>query len=76
MRMRCPVVPPASSRSFLPFLFFARSRVASLVAVAVALFTTHRSGPLNRGLLEIPLRAAEKHGKSAKKPQKGHRLKS
>jgi len=39
MRMRCPVVPPASSRSFLPFLFFARSRVASLVAVAVALST-------------------------------------
>ncbi|MBN3766832.1 YbhB/YbcL family Raf kinase inhibitor-like protein [Burkholderia sp. Ac-20365] len=40
MRMRCPVVPPASSRTFLPFLFFARSRVASLVAVAVVLHTS------------------------------------
>lgn len=37
MRMRCPVIPPASSRSFLPSLFLACSRVASLIAVAIAL---------------------------------------
>ena len=36
MRLRCPVVPPASSRSFLPCLFFARSRAASLIAAALA----------------------------------------
>ncbi|WP_109480226.1 YbhB/YbcL family Raf kinase inhibitor-like protein [Paraburkholderia sp. C35] len=37
MRLRCPVVPPASSRSFLPFLRAARSHLASLAAVAFAL---------------------------------------
>ncbi|ALL63752.1 Phospholipid-binding protein [Paraburkholderia caribensis MBA4] len=40
MQLRCPVVPPPSSRSsrsFLPPLFFARSRVALLIVCSFAL---------------------------------------
>ncbi|SIT44471.1 Raf kinase inhibitor-like protein, YbhB/YbcL family [Paraburkholderia piptadeniae] len=36
MRLRCPVVTPASSRSFLPFLSVAPSRAASVIAFACA----------------------------------------
>jgi Raf kinase inhibitor-like YbhB/YbcL family protein len=37
MRLRCPVVPLASLRSFLPFLNFAPTRAVSLVAVLATL---------------------------------------
>jgi len=40
MRLRCPVVAPASSRSFLAFLSRVPMRAASLVAVAFAFYAS------------------------------------
>lgn len=46
MHLRCPVVPPPSSRScrsLLPFLFVARSRVATLIVFSFALHASAAS---------------------------------